>query len=83
MRELVPFKFGSYFPRNNMDLMLHTDLPQNVSRPFGNLVGQHPFSILRYPNKMDLEIVLAMTVQSVTAHRLLIANATSDNLPFT
>ena len=37
---------GSYFPRNNMDLMLHTDLPQNVSRPFGNLAGQHPFSIL-------------------------------------
>ena len=37
---------GSYFPRNNMDLMLHTDLPQNVSRPFGNLAGQYPFSRL-------------------------------------
>ena len=73
---------GRSFPRNNMDLMLHTDLPQNVSRPFGNLAGQHPLSILRYPNKMNLEIVLAMTVQSVTSHRLLVANATSNSLPF-
>ena len=73
---------GSYFSRYNMDLMLHTDLPQNVSRPFGNLTGQHALSILRYPNKMNLEIVLAMTVQSVTSHGLLVANATSNNLPF-
>ena len=73
---------GGYFPRNNMDLMLHTDLPQNISCPFGNLAGQHPLSILRYPNKMDLEIVLAMTVEPVTSHRLLVANATSNNLPF-
>ena len=62
--------------------MLHTDLPQNVSRPFGNLAGQHPLSILRYPNKMSLEIVLAMTVEPVTSYRLLGANATSNSLPF-
>ena len=73
---------GGNFPRNDMDLMLHTDLPQNVSRPFGNLAGQYPLSILRYPNKMDLEFVLAMTVEPVTSHRLLVANATSNNLPF-
>jgi len=29
--------------------------------------------------KMDLEIVLAMTVEPVTSHRLLVANATSNN----
>ena len=73
---------GGYFPRYNMDLMFHTDLPQNVSRPFGNLTGQHPLSILRYPNEMNLEIVLAMTVEPVTSHRLLVANATSNSLPF-
>jgi len=33
-----------------------------------------------HPNEMNLEIVLAMTVQPVTTRRLLVANATSNSV---
>jgi hypothetical protein len=49
--------------------------------PLSDLPG-YPLSILRYPNEMNLEIVLAMTVQPATTHRLLVANATSKRFPF-
>jgi hypothetical protein len=38
--------------------------------------------MLRYPIEMNLEIVLAMTVQPATAQLLLVANATSSSLHF-
>jgi hypothetical protein len=41
----------------------------------------HPLSIFRYPNEMNLEIVLAVAVQPATTHRLLVANATSKKNP--
>lgn|SRR5208337_3900617 len=67
---------SGYFSRNYIDFLLHRDLSQYIARPFGNLTCKDAFPIVGYPNKIDLEIVLAMTIQSVSLYPLLVANAT-------
>lgn len=57
-----------HFSRQDRDLMLHCDLPDQVAYAQCNLPGQNLFPILWYPNKMYLQIVFRVCAKLVSFH---------------
>jgi hypothetical protein len=54
--------------RDNLQLMLHSNLPNQVAHSNRDLPGQHLFPVFRDPHEMYLEVALRVRSQSVVAH---------------
>jgi hypothetical protein len=57
-----------HLPRQDRELLLHRDLPNQVAHTKRHLPRQHPLAILRNPHPVHLQIVLRARSQLVPFH---------------
>jgi hypothetical protein len=57
-----------YLARNNFNLVLQSNLAQNISGADCHLADENPFSIFRNPYQMYLQIRLGMGTNLLTSH---------------
>ena len=66
-----------HLARDDLQLVLRRNLPQEVAHPHRNLSGQHPLAVLGAPHQVNLQVILRVTAQTISSH-----NATSSTLRF-
>ena len=54
--------------RDNLKLMLQSNLPEDVSCPNGHLPCQNSLSVLRYPYQVNFQVRLCMCSKLVKSH---------------
>ena len=67
---------GRNLTRDDLQLVLHGNLPQQIANSYGNLPRQHPLAVLGAPHQVNFEVVLRVTAQALSSH-----NATSLTFP--
>src|SRR5208282_648077 len=66
-----------YLARDDMQFVLHRDLPQKIPNTRCHRPRQHPLAVLGAPHQVNLEVVLCVTAEPISSH-----SATSSTLPF-
>src|SRR5215207_4710843 len=67
---------GRHLARDDLQLVLDRNLPQEIARSDRHRAGQHPLAVLGNPDEVDLEIVARVATEAVSSH-----DATSPILP--
>jgi hypothetical protein len=66
-----------YLARDDVQFVLHCDLPQKIPNPRRYRARQHTLAVLGAPHQVDLEVVLCVTAEPISSH-----SATSSTLSF-
>ena len=64
-------------PRDNLKLMLQSNLSEDVSCPNRHLTRQYPFSVFRDPYQVNFQIRLSMCSKFVKSHNATIITFSS------
>ena len=65
------------FARDDLEIVLGRNLPQQVTGPDGDRSRQHPLTVLWDPDEVNLEVVTRVAAKAVSSH-----DATSPTFPF-
>ena len=65
------------FARDDLEIVLGRNLPQQVTGPDGDRSRQHPLTVLWDPDEVNLEVVTRVAAKAVSSQ-----DATSPTLPF-
>ena len=57
-----------HLPRDDGEFMFHRDFAEQVAHPEGHLAHENRLAVLRDPDQMDLEIILAVRPTPVAWH---------------
>lgn len=68
---------GRHLARDDVQVVLGSDLAQQVARAHRHGARQDTFAVLGHPYDVDLEVVLGVSARSISSH-----NATSSTLSF-
>ena len=59
---------ASNLPRQDMDLMFHSNLPDQVAHPYGHWPNQYSFAIFRNPDQVNFKIVGRVRAFTIPSH---------------